>query len=78
MAQKVQLLGPNGMKVYSVYNDNREIVQDFGTGELKLGDEVIYHGQICEVLYEFTDADGVKYMELLSKGGMGGFQFQMM
>ena len=76
--QQVKMVTPSGAKVYSAYADNREMAEDFRTGALHLGDEVIYRGQICEVLYEFTDVDGVKYMELLVKGGTGGFQFQMM
>ena len=79
MAPRVQILGPDGLCVYAVYNDNRELVQEYGAGMVALGDEVIYRGNVCEVLYEFTDVDGVKYMELLMKGGLGGnIQFQMM
>ena len=79
MAQRIRILTPNGPMEYSVYNDNREMVADFHSGGLKLGDEVIYRGDVCEVLYEFTDVDGVKYMELLVKGGMGGnIQFQIL
>ena len=44
-----------------------------------LGDEVIYRGNVCEVLDKFTDVDGVKQMELLMKGGLGGnIQFQIL
>lgn len=71
VAQKVQILGQDGMHIFPVYNDNRELVAEFESGELHLGDDVIYRGQVCEVLYEFTDTDGVKYMELLFKGGLG-------
>ena len=79
MAQRIRILTPNGPMEYSVYNDNREMVADFQSGGLKLGDEVIYRGDVCEVLYEFIDVDGVKYMELLVKGGMGGnIQFQIL
>ena len=79
MAQRIRILTPNGPMEYPVYNDNREMVADFQSGRLKLGDEVIYRGDVCEVLYEFTDVDGVKYMELLVKGGMGGnIQFQIL
>ena len=70
VAQKVQILGQDGMHIFPVYNDNRELVAEFESGELRLGDDVIYRGQVCEVLYEFTDTDGVKYMELLFKGGL--------
>lgn len=41
------MLGPDGLRVYAVYNDNREIVREFEAGEIKLGDEVIYRGQVC-------------------------------
>ena len=79
MAPKVQMLGPDGFCVYAVYNDNREIVREFEAGEIKLGDEVIYRAQVCEILDDITDEDGVKYMELLFKGGLGGnIQFQFM
>ena len=72
MAQRVQLMGPDGIRMYAVYNDNRELVQEYEAGVVALGDEVIYRGNVCEVLYEFTDVDGVKNMELLVKGGLGG------
>lgn len=72
MAQRVQLMGPDGLRMYAVYNDNRELVQEYEAGVVALGDEVIYRGNVCEVLYEFTDVDGVKNMELLVKGGLGG------
>ena len=79
VAQKVQILGQDGIHIFSVYNDNRELVADFESGELHLGDDVIYRGNVCEVLYEFTDVDGVKQMELLMKGGLGGnIQFQIL
>ena len=79
MTLKVQLMTPEGPKVYSVYNDNREVVAGFQAGELRLGDEIIYRGQICELFCEFTDADQCKYMELLFKGGLGGnIQFQIL
>lgn len=79
MAPRVQLMGPDGLRVYAVYNDNRELVQEYEAGVVALGDEVIYRGSVCEVLYEFTDADGVKQMELLVKGGLGSnIQFQIM
>ena len=79
MAPMIQVMGPDGLKVYSVYNDSREMVAGFDAGELKIGDEVIYRGNVCEVLCEFTDVDGVKYMELLFKGGLGSnIQFQFM
>ena len=79
MANKVQMLGPDGLRVYAVYNDSPEQVREYDAGELKIGDEVIYRGSVCEVLYEFTDADGVKQMELLVKGGLGSnIQFQIM
>ncbi len=71
MAQRVQVLGPNGAQVFAVYNDNREMVREYDAGEIGIGDEVIYRGQVCEILYEFTDEDGVKYLELLFKGGLG-------
>lgn len=60
MAPRVQLMGPDGLRVYAVYNDNRELVQEYEAGVVALGEEVIYRGSVCEVLYEFTDADGVK------------------
>lgn len=67
------------MRIFPAYNDNRELVQEYEAGEIKLGDEVIYRNQVCEILYEFTDTDGVKQMELLFKGGLGGnIQFQFM
>ena len=72
MAQRVQLMGPDGLRMYAVYNDTRELVQEYEAGVVALGDEVIYRGNVCEVLYEFTDVDGVKNMELLVKGGLGG------
>lgn len=79
MAPRVQLMGPDGLRVYAVYNDNRELVQEYEAGVVALGDEVIYRGNVCEVLYEFTDVDGVKNMELLMKGGLGGnIQFQIL
>lgn len=79
MAPRVQLMGPDGLRVYAVYNDSRELVQEYEDGEVALGDEVIYRGSVCEVLYEFTDVDGVKNMELLMKGGLGGnIQFQIL
>lgn len=79
MAPRVQLMGPDGLRMYAVYNGNWELVREYDTGELKIGDEVIYRGSVCEVLYEFTDADGVKQMELLVKGGLGSnIQFQIM
>lgn len=79
MAPRVQMMGPDGLRVYAVYNDNREIVREFEAGEIKLGDEVIYRGQVCEILDDITGEDGVKYMELLFKGGLGGnIQFQFM
>lgn len=78
MAPRVQLMGPDGLRMYAVYNSNWELVREYDTGELKIGDEVIYRGSVCEVLYEFTDADGVKQMELLVKGGLGSnIQFQI-
>ena len=79
MAPRVQLMGPDGLRVYAVYNDSRELVQEYEDGEVALGDEVIYRGSVCEVLYEFTDVDGVTNMELLMKGGLGGnIQFQIL
>lgn len=67
------------MRIFPAYNDNREIVREFEAGEIKLGDEVIYRGQVCEILDDITGDDGVKYMELLIKGGLGGnIQFQFM
>ena len=79
MAPRVQLVGPDGLRVYAVYNDSRELVQEYEDGAVALGDEVIYRGSVCEVLYEFTDVDGVKNMELLMKGGLGGnIQFQIL
>ena len=79
MAPRVQLMGPDGLRVYAAYNDNRELVQEYEAGVVALGDEVIYRGNVCEVLCEFTDVDGVKQMELLFKGGLGGnIQFQIM
>ena len=79
MAPRVQLFGPDGTREYAVYNSNLELVWEYDAGELKIGDEVIYRGSVCEVLYEFTDADGVKQMELLVKGGLGSnIQFQIM
>ena len=78
MVLRVQVRGPDGVRMYAVYNDNRELVREYESGEVALGDEVIYRGNVCEVLYEFTDVDGVKYMELLFKGGLGGnIQFQI-
>ena len=71
MAQKIQLLGPDGMRVYSVYNDSAELRADFDAGELSIGDDVIYRSQVCEVLYEFTDTDFVNQIALLFKGGLG-------
>ena len=79
MAPRVQLMWPDGLRVYAVYNDNRELVQEYEAGVVALGEEVIYRGSVCEVLYEFTDADGVKQMELLVKGGLGSnIQFQIL
>lgn len=79
MAPMVQLMGPDGLRVYAVYNDSRELVQEYEAGVVALGDEVIYRGNVCEVLDEFTDVDGVKNMELLMKGGLGGnIQFQIL
>ena len=79
MAPMVQLMGPDGLRVYAVYNDSRELVQEYEAGVVALGDEVIYRGNVCEVLYEFTDVDGVKQMELLMRGGLGGnIQFQIL
>ena len=67
------------MRILPVYNDNRELVQEYEDGAVALGDEVIYRSNICEILYEFTDADGVKQMALLFKGGLGGnIQFQIL
>ena len=79
MALRVQLMGADGLRVYAVYNDSRELVQEYEGGAVAIGDEVIYRDSVCEVLYEFTDADGVKQMELLVKGGLGSnIQFQIM
>lgn len=79
MAPRVQLFGPDGTREYAAYNDNRELIREYDAGELKIGDEVIYRGSVCEVLYEFTDVDGVKNMELLVKGGLGSnIQFQIL
>lgn len=79
MAPRVQMMGPEGLRVYSIYNTNEELVTDYDAGALSLGDDVIYRGNVCEVLCEFTDVDGVKQMELLMKGGLGGnIQFQFM
>lgn len=67
------------MRIFPVYNDNRELVQEYEAGVVALGDEVIYRGNVCEVLDEFTDVDGVKQMELLMRGGLGGnIQFQIL
>ena len=75
MAPRVQI----GMRIFPVYNDSRELVQEYEDGAVALGDEVIYRGSVCEVLYEFTDVDGVKQMELLVKGGLGSnIQFQIL
>ena len=79
MAPKVQMFELDGIHIYSVYNDNRELVREFESGELNTGDEVIYRGQVCKMLYDFTDTDGVKQMELLVKGGLGSnIQFQIL
>lgn len=79
MAPKVQMFELDGIHIYSVYNDNRELVREFESGEFNTGDEVIYRGQVCKVLYDFTDADGVKNMMLLIKGGLGNnIQFQIL
>lgn len=79
MAPRVQILGPDGMRIFPAYNDSRELVQEYEGGAVAIGDEVIYRSNICEVLYEFTDDDGVKQMELLVKGGLGSnIQFQIM
>lgn len=71
MAQKIQILTPEGMKIFPVYADNREMSGEFNAGLLKAGDELIYHGLVCEVVGEVTDEDGCKYLELLQVGGMG-------
>lgn len=79
MAPRVQVLGPDGMRIFPAYNNNWELVQEYEDGAVAIGDEVIYRTNICEVLYEFTDADGVKQMELLVKGGLSSnIQFQIM
>ena len=79
MAQRVQVVGPEGPKSYMVYGDNREIAADFAAGELQLGEEILYNGYICELLDEFADEDGCKYMQLLIKGGLGStIDFRMM
>ncbi|MBO5987246.1 MAG: hypothetical protein J6Q02_10710 [Lachnospiraceae bacterium] len=79
MAPRVQVLGPDGMRIFPAYNDSRELVQEYEDGAVAIGDEVIYRSNICEVLYEFTDVDGVKQMELLVKGGLSSnIQFQIM
>lgn len=79
MAPRVQVLGPDGMRIFPAYNDNRELVKEYEDGVVAIGDEVIYRSNICEILYDFTDADGVKQMELLVKGGLGSnIQFQIM
>lgn len=71
MAQKIQILTPEGMKIFPVYADNREMSGDFNAGLLKAGDELIYHGLVCEIVGECTDEGGCKYLELLQVGGLG-------
>ena len=79
MAQRVQVFGPEGPKSYTVYGDNREIAADFAAGELQLGEEILYNSHICELLDEFADEDGCKYMQMLIKGGLGStIDFKMM
>lgn len=59
------------MHTYPVYNDSRDMVAEYERGELAAGQDVIYRGQVCEVLEDFVDEDGVKQLELLFKGGLG-------
>lgn len=80
MAQRVQVLNPDGSKVeYPVYNDNRELAADFSAGLIWSGVEVIYRSMICEIMYEFEDEDGEKFCELIFKNGlMNNMTFRVM
>lgn len=68
MAQQIQLNGPNGSVVFNYYYDHREMIEDYHASILHIGDHVVYRKSVCEILYECTDVDGVKYLELLCKG----------
>jgi len=71
MAAKVQVVMPDGKKEYFVYNDNREVEQDFQAGSIVAGDQVVYRGLICDVYCDFEDHDGDRFVEMLVVGQLG-------
>ena len=56
---------PEGTFEYPVFNDNMEIVREYEEGLIRDGNDVIYRGMICHVVSDFTDEDGLKYLELM-------------
>lgn len=70
---------PEGLREYSVYTDSREVAADFSSGVISPGSEILYQGLICEVFCDFEDEDGVRFCELIAKGGLGNnIQFTVM
>ena len=67
MAQRINVMTPEGSFEYLAYDDNRELAADFAAGVLAVGRDVVYRGAICEIVCDFLDDDGMRFCELLVK-----------
>ena len=65
MAQMIQLMTPDGMKTYPVYNECLEMLAAYDAGGLCDGSDVLYRGCVWSIVGRFADEDGEHYLEML-------------
>ena len=80
MLGRVQLIAPDGSwGEYAVYEDGRDLAQDYGAGVVSVGEAVVYRSWLYIVLGEFEGYDGGMCVQLLMSCPLRGFTrvFQM-
>lgn len=60
---RIKVMTTEGAVEYLWYTDNRELVKDYLEGKIA-AKEIVYKNLLCEVLCDFEDEDGDRYLQL--------------
>ena len=61
---RIKVMTTEGAVEYPWYTDNRELAKDYLEGKIA-AKEVVYKNLLCEVLRDFEDEDGERYLQLI-------------